>query len=85
MAFQLCLCIFKEYLMSLFLVITVTVMAQKALWMVGDAFLKDAVSTFQLMKRQARQDNKPIPFMYNNYNVSALVPLLYSNTRSFLA
>ena len=50
-----------------------TIKAQKAVWLVGDAFLRDAVLTFQAMKTKAIQKEKPWPYLYANYNLETLV------------
>ena len=58
-----------------------TVKAQKAVWLVGDAFLCEVILTFQAMKTKALQKHKPWPYLYANYNLETLTAPIRSNIR----
>ena len=55
------------------------------MWLVGDEFLHDMMFTFHVIKAQAAQHNKALPYLYQNYNVISQDPPKWSNTRAFLA
>ena len=43
----------------------------KDVWIIGDNFLKSIYHTFMGLKNEAKQLGKPMPYLFNQYNVSA--------------
>ena len=48
--------------------------AQRNAWLVGDNFLKQIHNTFLAMRDQARAERKPVPYIFDNYNVDFKIP-----------
>ena len=48
--------------------------AQRNLWFVGDAFLNEIFDEFTMMRDRAVADKKPIPYLFDHYNVDRFTP-----------
>ena len=59
--------------------------ALKDVWIVGDEFLYDTFTTFQVKKVEAEMDNVDRPFLHKYYNVKFFFECPLSEIRSFEA
>ena len=58
--------------------------AQKEVWCIGDAVLRDIFTTWQNMRTQAEAKERPYPYTYANYNIEAFTAPQSCLVRSFL-
>ena len=56
---------------STILYIADDIAATKNVWLVGDKFLKNSYHSFVALRNEASLLNKPLPYLFSQYNVSA--------------
>ena len=59
--------------------------ALKLVWLLGDQFLRETFGAYQAWRLQCVKDQKPVPYLFDNYEVQAKHPECWLNVRSFLA
>ena len=61
------------------------IQALNDVWIIGDSFVNEVYHVFQKMRDDARMDRRPLPYMYQQYNVACYTPNPKSVLKDVLA